>query len=242
MLRSTTVCLFFSLAAIGCGDNAPEHPGNPDAGTAHGPDANPGCPDPTAALPYEWRPIDQVTTGAVVVTPGAITEAAIDATAGGVTAAAENPYVYLDLEHEGVRVNITDVESYGSSAWDIALKREVIRVNGGDSGPGGVSVAVVAGATGLDAVATSPPDAQFATDDWASDQCALHAGPLGEPQTALGDWYTYDVNTHTVTPKEQVMVIKLRDGTKRKLRIETYYGDAANPMAGAHYKVQWAVL
>src|SRR3989304_1358228 len=45
------------------------------------------------------------------------------------------------------RVDITDVESYASMAWDLGFKRTVIRANGGDSGPAGVRVSSVAGAS-----------------------------------------------------------------------------------------------
>jgi len=65
---------------------------------------------------------------------------------------------------------------------------------------------------------------------------------LGEPETALGGWYNYDVNTHVLTPNPFVFVLRLRDGTLRKLRIITYYGDPASPMRGAYYEVEWMAL
>lgn len=223
------------------GDMADAAVVQPDAPPA-APDANTACPSATAALPYEWRPIDLVSTGTVQTTVnGTLTEALVDATAGGYQNYPENPFIYLDLQ-TGTKVDVRDTDSYSSSNWDIALKRYVIRINGGDSGPGGVTAAVVLDAATLGAVTMSPPDGAFATDDWAEDDCTLNAGPLGEPMTAFGGWYEYQVDTMLVVPQQWVYVIKLRDGSKRKLRVDSYYADPGSPMRGAYYRLQWAPI
>jgi hypothetical protein len=210
----------------------------PDASQA---DAPLTC-EPTAALPYEWRPIEAVSTGGINLTTdtSGITSGTIDATAGGSAAAAENPYIYIDLTN-GTKVAITDVDSYTQSSWDIALKRYVIRANSGDSGPGGVEVAL-AGGTSLAEVTSIPAANEFGADDWSDSACELRAGPLGEPETAFGGWYAYDSSTHAVTPNAFVYVIRLRDGTYRKFRIITYYGFPTDATRGAYYEVEWAPL
>lgn len=197
-----------------------------------------GC-DPTTALPTQWRPIAMVSTGAVnVTTSGGVTSGTIDATAGGTAAAADNPYVYLDLM-AGTKVDISDTASLTSTAWHVAFKRAGIKLNGGDSGPGQVAAAAVNAAT-LAEVTTAP--AALAMDDWADASCTLIAGPTGEPATVMSTWYDYDSQTHVLTPKAQVWVIRIAPGVFRKLRITTYYGDTAQPMRGAFYRVEWAAL
>lgn len=244
--------LVLVLALVSCGDDSQEEPdgghlhAGADAATgadaAPGADANPACPDPTAALPYEWRPIDEVSTGAVTVTQvGNVTRAIVDASAGGTVGYGEKPFVYLDLA-TGTKVAITDVESYHSTDWDLAIKRYVVRINGGDSGPGGVEAAIVENKTSLDQVTMAPAGASFQTDDWATADCQLREGPIGEPETAIGMWYAYDVDTSRIVPNEWVILLTLRDGSTRKLRIVTYYGDAGNANRGAVYQLEWADL
>jgi hypothetical protein len=242
-MRKFPLVLMFSTIALAtaCGgdDGGGDGSGDPDAAPL--PVDAAGC-DVTAALPANYRPIAMVSTGALTVTTtGGVTSGTIDATAGGTAASADNPYIYLDLVN-GTRVDITDVGSRTSTAWHLALKRASIKVNSGDSGPGAVAVAAVPAAT-LGEVTAVP--ATLATDDWATDDCMLVAGATGEPLTAMGDWYDYDATTHQLTPKTEVWVIKLGNDAGapvRKLRITTYYGDAAMPMRGAYYGVEWAAL
>jgi hypothetical protein len=176
----------------------------------------------------------------VATNSGGVTSASIDATAGGLAGAADNPYVYVDLAG-ATKVAVTDTDSYTTASWDLAFKRASIRVDSGDSGPGDVQVAGVAAPT-LAAVTPAPPAADFHVDDWATADCGVASTPSGEPLTAFGTWYNYDDATHVLTPMANVYVIKARDGTLYKLRIETYYGDPASPMRGGFYKVEWAPL
>ena len=53
--------------------------------------------------------------------------------------------------------------------------------------------------------------------------------PGGEPVTAFGEWYEYDVETHAVTPKAEVYVLQRPDGSRTALREDSYYGDTAMP-------------
>lgn len=237
-MRFTSTIPVLLLAACGDGGGAGADAAPADALVIAQPDA--GC-DPTAALPFAWAPKDAVSTGTITTTvEGGVTTALIDATAGGTTAYQDNPFLYIDLA-TGTKVAITDWDSFTSEEWDLALKRMVIRLNGGDSGPAEVETAVVGAAT-LAEVTTEPPGNQFFRDDWATETCDLIEGPLEEPRTAMGDWYEYDVNTHVLTPFPYVYVIRARDGTLYKLRIDTYYADPANPMRGANFRIEWAPL
>jgi hypothetical protein len=205
----------------------------PDA--APGGDAGPGCADPTLALASPWTPVDTVSTGAVAATGNAAT---VDATAGGSPNAADNPYVYLKFTADSItKLEITDVDSYKDASWDVAIKRYVLRVNGGDSGPGGVEVATVV-AENLADVTAAPPDGEFTTDDWATDDCALNAGPLGEPATALSDWYGYDEATNRLTPQGEIYVLRRADGSVIKLDIKTFYHDDIS----GYYEIEWGAL
>lgn len=236
--RSCALLVSLVLAAAACGSDDAADPGADAAVDAVPIDADDGCDQP-ALLPTAYRPIAMVSTGAVAVTTtDGVTRGTIDATAGGLAGAADNPYIYVDLV-AGARVDLTDVEAFGSTAWHIALKRSSLRINSGDSGPSTVAAGRVAAAT-LAEVTAAPSSLEV--DDWASPACELVTEPGGEPATAMGDWYDYDAATHQLAPKAEVWVLRLADGSHRKLRLETYYGDPASPMRGAYYRVEWASL
>jgi hypothetical protein len=213
----------------------------PDAAAIDAPaiDAPPGC-DPTTVLPSNYRPIAMTSAGAVAVTTTAeLTAGTIDATAGGLAGAADNPYIYVDLA-AGTKAAVSDLEARTSTAWDIALKRSSLRVNGGDSGPGSRTLAVVQAQTLAEV--TAGPATGYTADDFTTADCKLASIPGGEPSSAFGEWYDYDVDTHAVSPKPEVYVVERGDGSRTAVRIVTYYGDVASPMRGAFYQVEWKQL
>jgi hypothetical protein len=221
--------LVLMIAATGCGGS----------GDAMAPDSAGGC-DPATVLPTTYRLIAMVSTGAVqVTTAGGVTSGTIDATAGGVDNAADNPYIYVDLRN-GTKVAINDLEARTNTAWDIALKRSSLRTNGGDSGTGGRELVAVQAATLADV--TSAPASGYASDDFATADCMLESTAIGEPRSAFGDWYEYDVDTHVVTPKAETYVLKRNNGSRTAFRIKAYYGDPSSPMRGAFYSVEWKQL
>lgn len=177
-----------------------------------------------------------VSTGEVQVT--GTRRAYVDARAGGARFARYNPFIYVSLTGDTVqKVDITDSESYVGGGWDLALKREVIRVNGGDSGPGNIQVAVQIGAS-LDQVTQAPAEDRFKTDDWATDSCQYNGGFLGEPETAIGLWYQVDPKTDMQLPETYVYVLKRPNGSMIKLRVITYFYDGFP----AQYELEWAPL
>ena len=191
------------------------------------------CPDPSAALPAGYRFIDKISTATISETPDGALH--VDATAGGFTNYADNPFLYLSFE-SGVpeKVEITDVDAYENTAWDIALKRMVIRANGGDSGPGDAKVATTARGS-----STAPNDDSFAMDDFATDNCELNAGQIGEPVTAFGSWYQYDFENNRVKTDDRTFIIQRQNRTVR-LEFENYYGVNGNS-DGANYIIRWSV-
>lgn len=196
--------------------------------------------DPATVLPGNYRLIATVSAGAVQVTTTAgVTSGTIDATAGGLPASADNPYIYVDLR-TGAKVEVSDIDARSSTAWDIALKRSSLRLNSGDSGAGNRTLAVVAAASLAD-VSAAPADG-YTTDDFTTAACALDSIPGGEPRSAFGEWYGYDEATHAVTPKPEVYVIQRNDGSRTALRLTTYYGDPKSPTRGAFYAVEWKQL
>lgn len=235
---NTQRCLLLSalaLLASACDDGGST--ADVDAGVDI--DATSGC-DPATVLPSNYRPIPMVSAGAVqVATASGVTTGTIDATAGGLANSADRPYIYVDLR-DGTRVDVDDLAARTSTAWDIALKRSSLRINGGDSGAGGRKLAVVQAAT-LGEV-SAPPTTGYASDDFTSPDCMLETLPGGEPMSAFGEWYNYDVNTHAVTPKGEVYVIERNNGSRTAFRVVTYYGDTAMPMRGAFYGVEWKQL
>lgn len=220
-----------ALAIAACGGDGTKIEPSPDADT--------GC-NPATVLPSSFRPIPNVSTGMIQVTMnGGVTSGTVDATAGGLNASADNPYIYLDLK-AGMKVAINDLDARTSTAWDVALKRASLRANSGDSGTGGRKLAVVQAAM-LSGV-TAAPTAGYTTDKFTDANCQLVTLPAGEPLSSFGEWYNYDPNTHIVTPKGEVYVIERPDGSHTALRLVTYYGDNAMPMRGAFYQVEWKQL
>jgi hypothetical protein len=233
--RSLSLGLFVMTicAVAACGDDG----GGVDPPLPDGPA---GC-DPATVLPSNYRPIPNVSAGMVenVVMNGAVTTANLDARAGGLMGAPDNPYIYIDLK-TGMKVAVNDLDARTSMTWDIALKRASVRINGGDSGRGGRQLATVAAAD-LAAV-TAAPASGYAADDFADENCALVTLRAGEPSSAFGEWYNYDDQMHTLDPKAEVYVIERPDGSHTALRIVEYYMTPATFMGGGYYQVEWKQL
>ena len=248
MSRAFTPLLVLALsfplgAACGGDDDGDDGGGSVDAGgdgvdaggdDGGGADASAGCV-PTDVLPAEWRPIASVAPGKLTTTPGKDrTDAVVDAAVGELPE--DNAYIYIDLA-SGTKVEIDDVAALTSSEWDLAFERASVRANGGDSGPGNVAVATVGGA--FEDVTEAPKDGAFLTDDWVSDDCQYQFVGANEPQTAIGDWYDYNMTTHELTPKEEVYVVRTHGGDLYKVAFSTWYGGEG---VSGIFEVAWAPL
>jgi hypothetical protein len=196
---------------------------------------------------FEWQnavnPQQKVSTGAVSTTDlaGGVKETQVDATAGGVSEAIKNPYVYISLK-DGSKVAIDDFAARKDSTWDLALRRTIIRVNGGDSGPGKGAVAVLAGKT-LDQVTAIPASSSFLTDDFIDDNCVIQYNDAQYIKTAFGGqsgrWYDFDTTNMKVQVRPDTYVIRTASGDHVKLVIKAYYDTAGE---GGHFTLDWSPL
>ena len=181
-------------------------------------------------------PIDTVSTGLVQVTSdanAALVTMVIDASAGGYMAAANNPYIYVSLAAKA-RVDVSDLQADSSAAWDLALKRDNIRSNGGDSGPGNAQVAALVGADFDTTTATAATDADFAQDSFIDPAtCEPSVDAVGKPLTTFDGWYDYNAATNGVAPADRVYLVRGANGTSLyKLKITGYYVDVPDGQGG----------
>ena len=127
-------------------------------------------------------------------------------------------WVYFSLRE---RAEVTPDVPEQSPLWDLGFQRSNVKVNGGASGSGSVTVAVASGS--FESV-TAPPSAGFLAD--SADEVAD-----GSPDYALsaGDgWYSYDPASHRLTARETVFVLET-EGSYFKLQFSNYYDAAGTP-------------
>lgn len=116
-----------------------------------------------------------------------------------------------------------------STEWDLGFQRYLVMSNGGVSGTGGVEAVVVEG-LGFEEIAQAPAEGwgQDLPDDEDENQ---------NPEYALGDWFDYAEEDHTVTPKDLVYAIRAVGGSYYKLQFMAYYDEAGSP---AYFTLRWA--
>lgn len=221
---------------------------------------NPPSPDPMACSPIFCEDeiiLDMSLQGAKVST-GTVTNTAdgadwvsvIDATAGGVNGASNNPFIYLKFTTDGlVKVDIDDETALTSTNWDLAARRYTVRLNGGTSGAGCVGAAALGDEAYAD-VTTVPSGLTYAYDQSYDASCTIiedDSGLPGSPQTALRRWWDYVSCVETTfTP----FVIQLANGDHVKFVLEAYYGtgqaacneSGAMGNASAMLTARWAYL
>ncbi|GAB4195731.1 MAG: hypothetical protein OHK0013_02230 [Sandaracinaceae bacterium] len=141
-----------------------------------------------------------------------------------VDASSTTEWQYLDLE-TGLAVMPGDPGA--ERTWDLAFRRFVILSNGGASGTGGGLVARVEGASF--ASVTRAPE-----DGWIAD---LPDGPIDRDDAndsafanGTNDWYDYELATHTVTPRADVVyVVQTPERGYFKVQVTGYYDAAGSP-------------
>ena len=144
-----------------------------------------------------------------------------------VDATHEENFVALDLDKGGALAE-------GASTWDLRFRRSVVWSNGGETGEGGVEVAVLDDVA-FDEVTRAPADG-YLVDSAELDR-------RDNPETAFqqeGAWYDYNLLTHVLsaTP-DRVYVVKTTDEAFFKLAFRDYYD--AEGTAG-HVSFQWAAV
>lgn len=168
---------------------------------------------------------ESVSTGAVTTEAGDsgfVTE--IDATAGGFGNTQNNPWTYVVFTDEGAeRVDIDDEAALSSMEWHIAAKRYNIRVNSGSSGVSCVGAAPLLDRSYDDVTAADIEGVTFNEDDFYTPDCTLindSSGLEGNPQVALGAWWSYSgcVKTSGIP-----FLVQLDNGRVLKLEVQSYY-------------------
>ena len=148
----------------------------------------------------------------------------VDASAGGYMEAANNPWVYIKFTPTGAqKVSLDDEIALESMEWDLSLKRYILRLNGGSSGPSCIGAATLLDST-YDEVDIIPEGIVFREDDFYTSDCTLindSSGLPNSPQVALGSWWTYP---GCVATSMYPHLIQLADGAIIKLVVEAYYG------------------
>lgn len=119
----------------------------PDSGSDDAPTAGTD-PDCTDQMILDLGLVDgTISAGGVTnAADGAGWASTVDATAGGITEASNNPWIYLRFTSEGLeKIEVDDLQALESIDWDIAAKRIGIRLNSGVSGASTVAAAASRG-------------------------------------------------------------------------------------------------
>jgi hypothetical protein len=178
--------------------------------------ARPDAPPPTTTDDAPPVPAGKVTTTRDPAT-GTYTTV-VDATS--MTA-----WIHADFE--------TGTEAIDTGPWDLRFQRTHISANGGVTGSGGVTVAPLTGTT-FDAVTSAP------ATGYLSDTADTNGDGRPEYVFEQGDgWYDYNVDTHVLTPKPIVWVLRTDAGATRKLEIMKYYDPAGT---SAWFTLHWGPL
>ena len=242
------------LLVLGCGISTDDDKAADD--TAAGLD--PVCTEPVAPACVDEMILDlslhddKTSRGDVTTTTdGADFVTAIDASAGGYSQAANNAWVYVRFGADGAeKLEIDDESALEDMTWHLALRRFIVRVNSGDSGPSCVGAAAMIGSSYAD-VTTVPEGITYLQDDYYTDDCTIindSSGLPGSPQVAMGAWWSYDGCVQTTgTP----MLLQLEDGRVIKLVVETYYEgngqeecneNSSTTAESGFFTIRWAEL
>jgi hypothetical protein len=206
--RASIVSFVTTLALIGCAEDLSDALGDGSEGAdddSNDDDAGGGAGGPQ---------VDHDVEGDTVITT-------VDATDGAA-------WIHLDLE---TRSQVTVADPLESDAWDLAFQRYDIATNGGVSGPGGMTVAIVDG-TDLASVTAAPGG------PWLAD-AADGDDTNDDPDYAMSGWYDYDVTTHVLTPKPVVHVVRTPEGNTFAIQVLDYY-DAAG--SSGWMQLRWRPL
>jgi hypothetical protein len=162
------------------------------------------------------------------VADGAGFKSTVDATGGGFPPT--DSYVYARFTATGLeKLPISDMTGLDSMDWDIAFRRYVIRLNGGDSGPSCVAGQALPGGTAYDTTSAIPANYVPGSDDFLTPAPACgfvdDGSGLGtSPRTYLSGFYTY---SGCVAMSGLVYVITTQLGRHVKLTVTTYYATEA---------------
>ena len=176
----------------------------------------------------------------------------IDATAGGLNTPLG--FVYVRFTAAGlVRVDLGDEDALESTDWDLAIRRYVIRLNSGVSGPSCVVGARTAPGTSFDSLTAPANDLIYRTEEYFTPgtcEFVPDTSGIGAPGSALASFWTYP---GCVAMTGNIYVIQLADGHHVKLEVLSYYfpnvqdtcnrtGAVPTPSGGGNIRIRWAML
>jgi hypothetical protein len=180
----------------------------------------------------------------------------VDASAGGYNEATSNPWVYVKFTAEGAeQVLIDDETALNSLDWDMALKRFIIRLNGGTSGGSCVAAASLLEGVYQDLIEV-PEGISYVPDNYYTDDCTFindSSGLPGSPQVSLSPWWSYGESGggNCVKTSNVPHLIQLADASILKLVIESYYatgqegcndGSSGPGEDSGNYTLRWQIL
>lgn len=131
--------------------------------------------------------------------------------------------VYYSFSTKDV-VNLTDEQAASSNAWDIAIQRDAVKINGGESGPAGMSgvdlVDLGEATAGEFASVTDAVLPNIDQSDWVQDGTA----------SAVDSIWHYNFQTHQLNPTRYLYILKDAAGYLVKFQVYDIY-DAQMPPA-----------
>lgn len=219
--------LILGLSLVACGDkDSDDTGGGSDGGAYECTATEPTCED--ALFTDLSLQDDEVSDGDVTnTTDGSDFVSVVDASAGGYNNASQNPWVYVKFADDGLqKLDLADDDALEDLTWDLSLRRYIVRINGGDSGPGCVGVIPLPESTYADvsSVPDGIEDSDWQQDDFYTDDCTFindSSGLDGSPSLILGQWWSYGSCVETTYVP---FLLKTGDGRVVKLVIEEYYG------------------
>ena len=222
--------------------------GNTAGSKSTGGTPNSGC---SAVLRQTLSLVDQVSTAKVVIIDHGAAEQTlyIDASVGGIEGQETHPWIYVALG-SGQAVTETDLTAFDSTAWDLALKRSVIRTNSGDSGPGSGG-AIRIGLPWDQVDAGTLGNKSLPTELWFDAGCKIKLDATNNLITTFSGWSEYDETNHVVSAAPDVVYITAAaDGSLYKVAVLDYYSTPTGAHGietgpnnnSAHYKLRIAPL
>jgi len=125
-------------------------------------------------------------------------------------ASSPEKWVYFSFSR-GATIDIPDRSSL---QWDLGFKRSLIISNGGETNPKGEGGIIVLENTPFESV-TEAPATGYTLDTRIS--------PEETENLAIKKWYDYSYWSHTLTPKNNIYIIRTSDGRYAKMQILKYY-------------------
>jgi hypothetical protein len=129
-----------------------------------------------------------------------------------VDARSQDMWMYFDFS----RGSVVPVDNPRTEAWDLSIRRHVIRTNGGATNPNGQAALLAIEDQDLRAVTQVPEKAEF-TSDMRDKKRLYPYNPV------IDKWYKYSYTTNVLLPKRTVYLVRTQDGKYAKMRIVSYY-------------------